>query len=437
MTCSLLVLAVALGSLPAAETTKLEERARALVAALARDDFDDASKDFDDAMKKALPADKLGDIWKGIVKQVGPLKKQGASTAEKAQKYDIVWVACEFEKATLFTRVVFDGEGRVTGLSFRPSGPAAEYKAPAYVKRGSFKDSAIQVGECEWVLPGTLTLPVGDGPFPAVVLVHGSGPNDRDETLGGHRPFRDLAEGLASQGIAVLRYEKRTNEHGAKFANVKNYTVKEEVLDDALSAVAILCKTKGIDPKRVFVLGHSLGAMAAARIGESNPEIAGLILMAGPSRHMADVLIEQVSYILSLDKSPSEEAKAAVEKIKAQAQKLKDPKLSPDTPAAELLGQSATYWLSLLDLRPVETALKVKQPLLILQGGRDYQATMDDFEGWKKALAGRHGATLKAYPKLNHLFAEGEGKAKPAEYMKEGHVAKEVVDDIARWVKGQ
>ena len=112
-------------------------------------------------------------------------------------------------------------------------------------------------------------------------------------------------------------------------------------------------------------------------------------------------------------------------------------KLSPETPDSELpLGQSATYWLSMLDLRPVETAQKIKQPLLILQGGRDYQVTLEDLEGWKKALADRKGVKFKDYPKLGHLFAEGEGKARPEEYTKEGHVAKEVVDDIAAWVKG-
>jgi fermentation-respiration switch protein FrsA (DUF1100 family) len=436
MSPSLVFVALTLAPAHAPEPPKLEERARALVTALGKEDFAGATKDFDDAMNKALPPDKLGDTWKGIVKQVGALKKQGAVTAEKVQKIDVIWVACEFEKATLYTRVVFDGEGRVTGLTFRVTGPGAEYKAPAYVKRDAFKESEVKVGEGEWVLPGTLTMPTGDGPFPAVVLVHGSGPNDRDETLAASRPFRDLAWGLASQGIAVLRYEKRTREHGVKVAKLKDLTVKEEVLDDALAAAALLRKTKGIDPKRVFVLGHSLGAMAAPRLGELDPDLAGLIIMASPTRPMADVLIEQLEYIASVDPTP--EQKAAVEKIKAQAAKLKDPKLSPDTPREELpLGMTVVYWLSWTDLRPAERGAKAKQPLLVLQGGRDYQSTMEDFEGWKKALSGRKGATLKDYPKLNHLFAEGEGKAKPTEYLKESHVAKEVVDDIAAWVKKQ
>ena len=213
-------------------------------------------------------------------------------------------------------------------------------------------------------------------------------------------------------------------------------TVKEEVLDDALAAAALLRKTKGIDPKRVFILGHSLGAMSAPRLGELDPAIAGLILMGSPTRSMADVLIEQFDYALSQQAAPSEEDKAKIAKLKKQAEKLKDPKLSPDTPKDEVpLGASAIYWLSMRDLQQVETAKKIKQPLLILQGGRDYQVTMEDFAGWKKARGRCKGTTLKDYPKLNHLFASGEGKAKPEEYEKEGHVAADVVADIATWVK--
>src|SRR5262249_23144105 len=147
------------------------------------------------------------------------------------------------------------------------------------------------------------------GPFPAVVLVHGSGPNDRDETILGNKPFRDLAGGLASQGIAVLRYEKRTRAHAAKLA-VKTPTLDEEVTDDAVAAGKLLRRTKDVDPKRVFVLGHSLGATMAPRIGERDPDIAGLIVLAGATRPLEDLILEQVSYAFSLRGEPSEEDKA-------------------------------------------------------------------------------------------------------------------------------
>jgi dienelactone hydrolase len=429
------MLAIA-GVAAAAEPSEMEAKAKALMNALAKEDFDGAAKDFDDTMKKVLPPDKLGETWKGLLDKVGALKKQGNPQAGKVQKYDAVWIECQYEKATLYTRVVFGADGKVTGLQFTPSGPPAAYKAPAYVHPEKFKETEVKVGSGDWVLPGTLALPVGDGPFPAVVLVHGSGPNDRDEAVLANKPFRDLAWGLASQGVAVLRYEKRSREYGAKLAAMKDLTVKEEVLDDALAAVALLRKTTGVDPKRVFVLGHSLGATAAPKLGQLDPAIAGLIVMAGAARPIEDLLVEQMDYGLSLVKDPTDEQKAQVEKIKKDVARLKDPQLPPDELAAgKILGASFAYWRSLRTLEPTKTAAKIKQPMLILQGERDYQVPMADFEIWLQATGDRKDVVCKSYPKLNHLFVEGEGKSRPEEYEKEGHIAGYVIDDIAAWIK--
>src|SRR5262249_33304504 len=161
--------------------------------------------------------EKVKETWKTLTEKCGNFKKQGAAREQKSGKYDIVFVACEFEKFTLDARVVFDADKKIAGLAFTPA-TTAEYKAPAYVKRDAFKQVEATVGPGGWALPATLALPLGDGPFRAVVLVHGSGPQDRDETILANRPFRDLAWGLASRGIAVLRYEKRTREHSLKLA---------------------------------------------------------------------------------------------------------------------------------------------------------------------------------------------------------------------------
>jgi pimeloyl-ACP methyl ester carboxylesterase len=132
-----------------------------------------------------------------------------------------------------------------------------------------------------------LSLPSGAGPLPAIVLVHGSGQHDRDETIGPNKPFRDLAWGLASRGIAVLRYEKRTRQHQQRVAQLENgFTVKEEAIDDAGAAVALLRNRTGIRANRIYVLGHSLGAMLAPRIAAADPAVAGLVLMAGPVRSL-------------------------------------------------------------------------------------------------------------------------------------------------------
>ena len=129
---------------------------------------------------------------------------------ETSGALQVVYVTTQFALGKTVVKVVYGPAGKVSGLWFVPESASAAYVTPAYVDVTSFTETEVTVGSGQWALPGTLTIPRGAGPFPGVVLVHGSGPNDRDETIGPNKPFRDLAQGLASKGIAVLRYEKRT-----------------------------------------------------------------------------------------------------------------------------------------------------------------------------------------------------------------------------------
>jgi dienelactone hydrolase len=282
-------------------------------------------------------------------------------------------------------------------------------------------------------------MPAGEGPFPAVVLVHGSGPHDRDESIGPNKPFRELAWGLGARGIAVLRYEKRTKEYAAKIKPLmRGITVKEETIDDALAAVALLKTTKGINPKKIFVLGHSLGGALIPRIGARDDGIAGFIVLAGSARPLEDVILEQMEYILSRKGTPSPQEKAEIDKLKAQVANVKSPALSESTPDGDLpFGIPARYWLDLRGYSPPEAAARLKQPMLIMQGGRDYQVSVADFEGWKKALGSRPNVTLTIYPTLNHLFVAGEGKCRPEELLIRKRMDEHVIDDIAGWIKKQ
>jgi dienelactone hydrolase len=391
---------------------------------------------FDSTMKSAMPEQKLREVWQTVQQQVGPFKSRLRTRVEKSQGYDVVFVTCQFALADLDVKVVFNAHKEIAGLFFVPSQPEPDsFKPPPYAMAGAYRERNFTVGSGEWSLPGTLTLPVGMGqPVPAVVLVHGSGPNDRDETVLANKPFRDLAWGLATKGIAVLRYEKRTKEHADKLvvADMSQFTVQEETIDDALSAAAQLRQTDGIDPKRVFVLGHSLGGTVAPRIAQSDPNLAGLIIMAGATRPLEDLMVEQTRYLLSLN--PSAQAQATLNELLADVAKVKKLTAADASSSASILHAPPGYWLDLREHDPLTAARTLRQPLLILQGGRDYQVTDADFAGWKKALASRPSVTFKLYPDLNHLFMPGEGKSKPAEYMSPGHVAEPVVTDIAAWI---
>jgi dienelactone hydrolase len=421
----------------------LTVKAREFLAAMAKGDFQGAVRDFDETMLKVSGPDKLGPMWtKQLPAQLGAFKKQGAARRDELQGYEIVLVTCEFEKATLDARVVFDKAGKTAGFGFVPTAPPVKYEPPAYADPAKFEETEVTVGSGEWALPGTLTRPKGAGPFPGLVLVHGSGPNNRDEELGPNRPFKDLAWGLATRGIAVLRYDKRSKVYGKKIvADPKleaSMTVKDETIDDALAAAGLLQKTKGIDPKRVFILGHSLGGFLMPRIAlAAEPlRIAGFISMAGLTRPLDDTIIRQMTYLYGLagntlsdaDRKKLQDIEDAVAKIKA----LSD---ADKASTVKLVGAMPAYWLDLRGYDPPETAKKVRQPMMFLQGGRDYQVQTVDLENWKKALGSRSDVEFHLYAKLNHLFYEGEGLLTPLEYMqKHGSVAPYVVDDIANWI---
>lgn len=404
------------------------------VELLAKGDYAKAAAMFDSTMMSVMPETKLKETWETVVAQVGALRSVAGVRTQKYQAYDIVLVTCQCERKTFETRVVFDAAGRIAGMFFAEA--TSEYKPPLYVNRGSFKEQEVIVGSGEWSLHGTLSVPNEDGPVAALVLVHGSGPNDRDETIGPNKPFRDLAWGLASKGVAVLRYEKRTKAHASKLAALKStFTVKEETIDDALEAVALLRQTKGIDANRIFVLGHSLGGMLAPRIGKSDAGIAGFVVFAGSTRPLEDLILEQTTYIIGLKGSLSEADKKQLEEMRVQVDKVKNLKKSDTESSESVFAAPPSYWLDLRGYNPPVLARTLDHPMLVLQGERDYQVTMMDFERWKAALGGKSNVEFKSYPKLNHLFIEGEGTCTPSEYEKVGHVAAYVIEDIARWVK--
>ena len=417
-------------------------KARQFLEALKNTDFQAAVRDFDETMMRVSGPEKLAEFWKQVPGMFGALKKQAAARREEMGGYSIALVTCEFEKVTLDARVVFDKNKKIAGFQFVPSLPPAKYEPPKYANPDFFEEKEVMVGSGDWLLPGTLTVPKGEGPFPALVLVHGSGPNDRDETIGPNKPFKDIAWGLASHNIAVVRYEKRTRFFGPKIVADKtlasSFTVKEETVDDAVAAVRLLQAMAGIDKRRIFVLGHSLGGMLIPRIAESGQDlgIAGFVIMAGLTRPVEDAYVKQISYIVSLDGAISEEDRKKIDEARAQSEKVKALKDADAASETRILNASPRYWLDLRGYNPAEAASKINRPILVLQGSRDYQVTIEDFENWKKSLRQKENAAFKLYPKLNHLFFEGQGLPTPNEYIQiHGSVAEYVIIDIAAWIK--
>ncbi len=444
----LIAAALVLGSacLPAQMQNPTPETVAAdTVTELAARRFADVELRLDDTMRSALPEEKLSAIWDSVQEQAGPFRRIVKTRLIEQQGYQVVFVTCEFQNATLDVKLALNAKNQIAGMFFvPPEGSQAStaqetWSAPAYAKRDAFHETEVTIQSGSWKLPGTLTLPNGKGPFAAVVLVHGSGPGDQDETIGPNKPFKDLAWGLATDGIAVLRYVKRTKQYGAESMPPSGaFTVKDETIDDADAGVALLASRPEINHQQIYVLGHSLGGMLAPRIAAGDKQVAGIIILAGTARPLQDVIADQLKYISSLPGPGGEAAKKQVQAAEQAKVQIESPALKPDS-TVDLLGTRipGSYFLDLRNYHPAEAAAQLKIPILVLHGGRDYQVTGADYNLWKAALAKDPRATLRFYPELTHLFmtGKGSGPGTPEDYAIAGHVSPEVVHGIAEWVK--
>lgn len=386
-------------------------------------------------LQEKLSPEVFKDMFKQSEKQFGQLQSKGEWQKESAQGITLYHSDLKFERYSLRFLLSFDADGKMNTIRLMPV-PAASTARPVVYNKEKMLERDVTVGADGFKLPGTLTLPVGKRKVPVVIFVHGSGPQDRDETVGPNKPFRDLAWGLAERGIATLRYEKRTKAYGAACVpEGREIDYDTESVDDAVAIAAWAKTLPEVDSDSVYVLGHSLGATLAPRIAEQADGLAGIILVAALARPFEDAIVEQVTYISSL-KDSSDSAKKQIAEIKKQAdntKKLGTPEFDDKIPL--LLDIPRSYWEFANAYKPVEVAVKLTLPMLILQGERDYQVTMEDFGLWRFGLLRNKNAFFKSYPKLNHILQEGSGKATPFEYGRESPVVGYVMDDIVSFIR--
>lgn len=412
----------------------LGTRALTFVRALGEGTVGEMRAKLTPAMASALPEERIKAIQTEVA-QAGALTGMQVTGEDRNQVHTNVHITATYERSKISYTVRFDRRGLIDDYFVSPAPAMRTVGAPAYTNPKAFTDREVVIGaETAFPLPARLSLPKGKGPFPAVVLVHGSGPFDRDETYMALKPFRDLAKGLASRGIAVLRYEKRTHEHSIKaMANLNTFTPQDETITDAVEAVKFLSHTAKIDPKKVFVVGHSQGGLFLPQIlGQAGELAAGGVSLAGPN-DFVDALVKQMRFLGESGGMPA--AQAAF--LEQQFGMLRDPEFSPtQAPAGFVLGAPA-FWYE-FRAHPAQVAKGQKTPLLLLQGGRDYQVPAEQLESWKQELAGREKVTYKLFPKLNHFFTEGDGAMKgPEEYQVPANIPLYVIEEISTWVKAQ
>lgn len=379
----------------------------------------------------ALPVSMLNGLMQQLQPIYGKYSNHEAWKTKESMGMTVYYCDAVFDKGTLCFLTAFDSNGKANTLRFIPAEPKpiAEQMPSTIIERRMTLVSGM------YKLPALLTLPKNQKNIPVVVLVHGSGPNGMDETIGPNRPFHDLAWELAQKGVAVLRYDKRTKVYGDKYVPVgSEANLDNEVIEDVIAAVSLAMKQPEVNVKRVYVIGHSLGAMLAPRIAQRIKGLAGIVMMAANARPLEDVTTEQIIYLHS-QQTPNNDDFSKINEMKRRADNVK--KIGTplyDASVGLPFDLPLSYWTDLKNYDQVATAMKLYIPIFIMQGMRDYQVTMTDFALWKRNLRASRKIQFKSYPKLNHLFMEGTGPANPVEYMTPKHIPDYVIEDIVTFV---
>ena len=373
---------------------------------------------FDETVKNKLTETVLKETAEKLESQLGQFK----SIMEINNEKETYFYYSNFDNMKLDIKISFNENNKIIGFFFVPH---KEFKKDNTLGQNlNIKSNAIE-------LNGTLLVPENVNLKKLVIFVHGSGPEDRDETIAENKPFKDVAESLFSKGIASYRFDKRSLSNPESFD--EKSTIDDEVTNDIINIVTYFKQDKQFLDYEITVLGHSLGAYLAPRIANKSNQIDKIILLAGNARPLDKLIIEQYEYLYKLNSTP--ELQNELQKIKEQIATLNSKKFNLNTPKENLpFNLSAYYWKSVLEYNPIKEIQKITIPILILQGERDYQVSMKDFELWKNSLKNNPKAILTSYPKLNHLFITGENSSEPKEYLIKGNVDTNVINDISNFI---
>lgn len=430
-------LALCLSGLANAQASTQDELPQRMLQWLQKAEADSILTRCTPQVRAQLTPTMLKGIWSSLTLQAGSLKSQGEWTSMSSQGYEVKQCVLVFEKSALRFNLVLDGQGQVAGLTFTPAPmPQAPHEdnsqnpqpmvTETSTTPSAYKEQDIRIEHDGISLPGALTLPAqATGQVPLVVLIQGSGPNDRDETIGPNKPFKQLATALAEEGIATIRFDKRTHVYGMRTWEVshEHLDYDSEVVDDAVQALKQAAACEEVDSTRIYLLGHSLGGTLAPRIAQRSPvKLGGIIYMAAMARPFWTAVEDQLHYICSLSGANEEETQHTIQSQVAQMKSA-----LPE----EYLKMQEEY-----DAVATAKSLSNRMRMLFLQGGHDYQVTDEDFLMWRNALHESHAnAEFKYYSSDDHLMRTLDHKATPDDYAVSGAMDKAVVKDIATFIK--
>lgn len=382
-------------------------------------------------MQANVPAQQLQEIWQGIEATSGAYQDVSQIVRKDYPEYIHQTGLVNFENGTYRLQVSVTSKNEISGLFISLLG----YQVPAYGKELVTGKKYISFQSHSFNLSGELMLPIDCNHCPLVILVHGSGASDKDETIGPNKVFNDLALGLASQGIATFRYHKRFNVY-PELMN-EPFDLYDETINDAIKAYHVLVNDTTLAFGKTVMLGHSLGAFSMPLITDSLRMLDGAILFSVNARRLEDLIMYQMDYLTSFDGEVNKEEQAMIENNKKGYERIKNKSYTDTTSAEQLLAYwPGKFWDGIQDYNPVtKVARDTAMNYLILQGEKDYQITMEDFALWQEGVKNHPRAELKSFPNLTHLFTPTNSvKPGPSDYFKPGNVHEEVIKTIAKWV---
>ncbi len=397
---------------------------------LEQNKFTEAHQYFEVAEQAKVSPDNLKQLWTNIKTNLDDIVTLEAVQSKIQGQFYVVLVEGKFKNGSQNFSLIFNKAEKMVGL-FMPPKPVT-YINPAYADTTLYTEKMLYLKSGTHQLAAIATVPKNITNFPVVVLVHGSGPSDMDETVGVNKPFKDIALGLAAKGVASLRYVKRTLIYANEFNKV--FTVKEEVLDDAIAAIALAKTIANADTKSIYVLGHSLGGMLAPRIATLAPELKGIIMAAAPARKLTDIIIDQNKYMFALAKDTTKAGQQMLKDALSQVEQSRISNLGNIKPDSVVVGLPAAYWVDLNQYDQVATAKKIKQRILVMQGGNDFQVSDIDYKLWESALAENKMVHFAFYPTLNHLLSSQTEKGSAQQYQQPANVAEQLIIDMVDWI---
>lgn len=397
-------------------------------------DFNTITNRFAPELLDILDTEVLEQEWEQIIRPMGQdvmgdykgIYSEGLTSSFGLPAMELI---LEFELGAINTTIVYNSDNKIISISFSPA-LLSQYEG--LISNEYFEEIKVTIGD-EYELDGILTLPNNVVNPPVAILVQGYNQTDMDLTVGFLQPFRDIAHGLAENGIASIRYDKRYYQY-APTSNI--ITIQDEVLNDVDFAIKLADSYAELGD--IYIVGFSFGGMLAPVIALENDNVAGIVSLAGTPRRIEDVFLDQNIQSLDMENITGKDRDDVINMIQElvnYVKSLDNTNLSDEDLSFSILGLPISYWISLNEINIPEILEKLDIPMLILQGEKDLQINANkDFEMWKDLLKNRNNVEFILYENLNHFFTTHIDALGFDQYLAPAKVDNSVIKDISNWI---